>query len=163
MHFFAEKFGKFTEGGVNLWLNIYLKITSMKKLLIMLVAALAMVSCSIKDVPSVSFPTESYTVSSNGGELIIPVTSTGVDEVIITYRSGTDAWEVDPETGDRTPSGWIKLVKVIERHESTRALAQWTSGICLEIEPNDTGVEREGYVTVESFQAKAKVTIKQGF
>ena len=135
----------------------------MKKFLVLAVAALAMFGCAIEDTPVVSFYEESYTVSSNGGELIIPVTSTGVDEVIITYRSGTDAWEVDPETGDRTPSGWIKLVKVIERHESTRSLAQWTSGICLEIEPNDTGVEREAYVTVESFQAKAKVTIKQGF
>ena len=135
----------------------------MKKLLIIAIAALAMVGCRIEDIPSVSFPTESYTVSSKGGELIIPVNSTGVDRVTITYQSGMDAWEVDPETGDRTPGGWIKLVKVIERHENTRSLAQWTSGICLEIEPNDTGVEREGYVTVESFQAKAKVTIKQGF
>ena len=135
----------------------------MKKLLIIAIAALAMVGCRIEDIPSVSFPTESYTVSSKGGELIIPVNSTGVDRVTITYQSSMDAWEVDPETGDRTPGGWIKLVKVIERHDSTRALAQWTSGICLEIESNDTGVEREGYVTVESFQAKAKVTIKQGF
>lgn len=139
----------------------------MKKLLIMAIAAFAMIGCNkiedIKDTPSVSFPTESYTVSSKGGELIIPVYSTGVDGVTISYQRGLDAWEVDPETGDRTPSGWIKLVKVIENHESTRALAQWTSGICLEIEPNDTGVEREGYVTVRSFMAEAKVTIKQGF
>ena len=134
----------------------------MKKLLILAVAAIAMVGCQIKDIPSVSFFEESYTVSSEGGELIIPVRSTGVDDVQITYRSGMDAWEIDPETGDRTPAGWIKVVKVIE-HYDTRALAQWDSGIVLEIEPNTVGVERIGYVTVTSFMAEEKVTIKQGF
>lgn len=134
----------------------------MKKFLILAVAALAMVGCAIEDIPSVSFNEESYTVSSNGGELIIPVNSTGVDEVSISYQSGMDAWEIDPETGDRTPSGWIKVVKLIE-HYDTRALAQWTSGIVLQIEPNERGVERIGYVTVRSFMAEKTVTIKQGF
>ena len=134
----------------------------MKKLLILAVAAIAMVGCAIKDTPVVSFNEESYSVSSKGGELIIPVNSTGVDDVQITYQSGMDAWEVNPETGDRTPAGWIKLVKVIERYD-TRALAQWTSGIVLQIEPNESGVERIGYVTVRSFMAEDKVTIKQGF
>ena len=134
----------------------------MKKLLILAVAAITMVGCAIEDIPSVSFYAESYTVSSEGGELIIPVNSTGVDDVQITYQSGMDAWEIDPETGDRTPAGWIKVVKVIE-HYGTRALAQWDSGIVLEIEPNTVGVERIGYVTVTSFMAEEKVTIKQGF
>ena len=133
----------------------------MKKFLILAVAAIALAGC-IRDVPSVSFYEESYTVSSKGGELIIPVSSTGVDAVDISYRSGMDAWEIDPETGDRTPSGWVKLVKVIERYD-TRALAQWQSGICLQIEPNNGGVEREAYVTVRSFYAEAKVAIRQGF
>lgn len=134
----------------------------MKKLLVLAVAAIAMVGCQIKDIPSVSFSEENYSVSSEGGELIIPVSSTGVDDVQITYQSGMDAWEVNPETGDRTPAGWIKLVKVIERYD-TRDLAQWTSGIVLQIEPNESGVERIGYVTVRSFMAEDKVTIKQGF
>lgn len=134
----------------------------MKKFLVLAVAALAMVGCRVpQDVPVVSFYEESYTVSSKGGELIIPVNSTGVDEVSISYQSGMDAWEVDPETGDKTPNGWIKLVKVIEHH--TRDLAQWDSGIVLQIEPNGIGVERIGYVTVRSFMAESKVTIKQGF
>ena len=135
----------------------------MKKLLILAVAAITMVGCQIKDIPSVSFFEESYTVSSKGGELIIPVRSTGVDDVQITYRSGMDAWEIDPETGDRTPAGWIKVVKVIEHYDVTRDLAEWDSGIVLEIEPNTVGVERIGYVTVTSFMAEEKVTIKQGF
>ena len=135
----------------------------MKKFLVLAVATLAMVGCAIEDTPVVSFYEESYTVSSEGGELIIPVSSTGVDGVEITYQSSMDAWGVDPETGDRTPSGWIKLVKVIEHYEQTRDLAQWDSGIYLQIEPNEGGVERIGYVTVRSFMAEQKVTIKQGF
>ena len=135
----------------------------MKKFLVMAVAALAMVGCAIEDTPAISFYEESYTVSSKGGELIIPVNSTGIDAVTISYRSSMDAWEIDPETGDRTPSGWIKLVKVIEHYEQTRELAQWDSGIYLQIEPNEEGAERIGYVTVCSFMAEEKVTIKQGF
>ena len=135
----------------------------MKKLLILAVAAAAMFGCQMKDVPSVTFYEESYTVSSEGGELIIPVSSTGVDDVQITYQNGMDAWEVDPETGDRTPAGWMKVVKIIEDYDQTRALAQWDSGICLQIEPNASDIERVGYVTVRSFMVESKVTIKQGF
>ena len=136
----------------------------MKKLLVLAVAAIAMVGCMIKDIPSVSFSEENYSVSSEGGELIIPVSSTGVDDVHITYRHGDDAWEYDQETGDMTPTGgWIKLVKVIKNYETTRDLAQWQSGIYLQIEPNTSDYERVGYVTVSSFTAEARVTIKQGF
>ena len=135
----------------------------MKKFLIMAVAAIAMVGCAIEDTPAISFYEESYTVSSEGGELIIPVSSTGIDAVTISYQSSMDAWEVDPETGDRTPSGWIKVVKLIEHYEQTRDLAQWDSGIYLQIDPNKGGVERIGYVTVRSFMLEKKVTIKQGF
>ena len=134
----------------------------MKKFLVLAVAAMAMFGCAIEDTPVVSFNQESYTVSKDGGELIIPVNSTGVDEVSISYQNNLDAWEVDPETGDKTPSGWIKVVKLIEDYD-TRALAQWTSGIVLQIEPNDRGAERIGYVTVRSFMAEEKVAIKQGF
>ena len=139
------------------------KQTIMKKFLIMAVAAFAMVGCAIEDTPAISFYEESYTVSKEGGELIIPVNSTGVDEVSISYQSSMDAWEVDPETGDRTPSGWIKVVKLIEHYEQTRDLAQWDSGIYLQIEPNEEGAERIGYVTVSSFMLEKKVAIKQGF
>ena len=136
----------------------------MKRFIVLAVAAIALMGCAIEDTPVVEFSESSYTVSSEGGELIIPVSSTGVDEVRISYQSGMDAWEViDPETGDRVPSGWIKVVKVIEHYEQTRELAQWQSGIYLQIEPNEGGVERIGYVTVRSFMAEAKVTIKQGF
>lgn len=136
----------------------------MKKLLVLAVAVIAMVGCQIKDIPSVSFSEENYSVSSEGGELIIPVSSTGVDDVIITYLHSDDAWEYDESNGDKTPTGgWIKVVKVIKNYEQTRELAKWTSGIYLQIEPNTSDRERVGYVTVRSFMAEDKVTIKQGF
>ena len=140
------------------------KVIVMKKIVLMFVAALAVIGCNkIEDTPEVSFYEESYTVSSEGGEITIPVSSTGVDDIFITYQSEGDAWEVDPETGDRTPSGWIEVVKVIEHYDATRALAKWDSGICLRIAPNEGGVERIGYVTVRSFMVEAKISIKQDF
>lgn len=136
----------------------------MKRLFLLIVAALMLVGCTeLEDTPEVSFYEDSYTVSSKGGEITIPVSSTGVDNVFITYQRGGDAWEVDPETGDRTPSGWIEIVKVIEHYDATRALAKWDSGICLKIAPNNEGVERIGYITVKSFMAEAKISIKQEF
>ena len=136
----------------------------MKKFLIFAVAAIAMTSCANWDVPAVSVSQDEYIVSSKGGELIIPVTSTGVDDVHISYQHSDDAWEYDQETGDKTPTGgWIKLVKVIKDYDQTRDLPEWKSGIYLQIEPNTSDCERVGYVTVTSFTAEAKVTIKQGF
>ena len=135
----------------------------MKHLLIILAAAITLTSCAIQDIPEINPETENYTVSSKGGELIIPITSTGIDNVLVSYRYDRDEWEVDPETGDRVhKDGWVKVVKIIE-HYQTRDLAVWTSAVVLEIEPNTSSVEREAYITANSFQAKAKITIKQGF
>ena len=136
----------------------------MKKFLFMAIAAIVMTGCVTKDsdTPSVSFYQESYTASSKGGELIIPVKSTGVDDVVVSYKHSSDAWSVDPETGDMTPDGWIEIKKIIEHHD-TRLLLKEDSGIVLQIKPNNGKVERVGYVTVRSYQAEETVTIKQGF
>ena len=124
--------------------------------------AIGMIACSPKDVPAVSFNQDTYTVSRDGGELIIPVSSTGIDNVTIYYPNG-DMWEVEPQTGDMIPAlGWIKLVKVINDY-NTRALAQWTSGLKWEIAPNTTDHERSATITVRSFNTEATVTVKQGF
>ena len=112
------------------------------------------------DIPSVEFEESSYTVESSGGELIIPATTTGIDQVRITYR-GDENWEVDPETGDRVPvDGWCKLVKIIE-HYPTRELAEWRSGLELQIEPNNSKIEREAYITVQSITAIDMITVVQ--
>lgn len=138
----------------------------MKRFIILAVAAITLAGCAIKDIPVVEFSESSYTVSSAGEEsFIIPVSSTGIDDVVISYEHDGDRWEIeDPTTGNRVPAeGWVQVVRIIERHEPTRALAQWTSGIEIKVLPNDTGVERKAYVKVRSFMAEASVTIKQGF
>ena len=115
----------------------------------------------IYDKPSVDFYEESMTVSAEGGDLIIPVNSTGVDNVTITLPTG-DSWVIE-ENGDMTPAdSWIKIVKVINEYDDpTRALAKWDSGISLQVEPNTTGYERTATIVVHSFQAIDTIVLTQ--
>ena len=142
----------------------------MKKLFIFAIVAMAAfaVSCEevhfpgkIYDVPSVDLHEDTMTVSAAGGDLIIPVTSTGVDNVTITLPTG-DSWVIE-ENGDMTPAdSWIKLVKVINEYDDpTRALAKWDSGISLYVEPNTTGYERTATIVVHSFQAIDTIVLTQ--
>ncbi len=144
----------------------------MKKLFFVAVAAIAVfsVSCEntilpgkIEDKPFVEFFEESMTVGAEGGEMIIPVTSTGVDNVEVIFNY-SDRWEVDEENGDLTPQeGWIKVVKVINEYEvPTRALAKWDSGISIYVEPNATGYERKAKISVQSFMLHDTIEIVQG-
>ena len=143
----------------------------MKKLFFVAIAAIAVlgVSCEetifpnkIKDEPKVEFYEESMTVGAEGGEVIIPVRSTGVDNVEFIFNY-YDRWEEDAENGDLTPKeGWIKLVKVINEYEvPTRALAQWDSGISIVVEPNTTGHERKATISVRSFMIHDTIEIIQ--
>jgi hypothetical protein len=115
----------------------------------------------IYDTPYVEFYEESMTLSAEGGDVIIPVLSTGVDNVTIQLSSG-DRWVIE-ENGDKTPKdSWIKFVKVIDQYDvPTRALAKWDSGISLYVEPNTTGRERSATITVRSFMVDDKITISQ--
>ena len=142
----------------------------MKKLFFIAIVAMAAfaVGCEreiipnkIYDKPSVDFYEESMTVSAEGGDLIIPVNSTGVDNVTIALPTG-DNWIID-ENGDMTPAdSWIKLVKVINEYDDpTRALAKWDSGISLQVEPNTTGYERTATIMVYSFQALDTIVLTQ--
>jgi hypothetical protein len=132
----------------------------MKRLFFVAVMTLTLSSCVIEDNPSVEFEATSYTISKEGGELIIPTTTTGIDQVRITYR-GNENWDIDPETGDMTPvDGWCKLVKVIQDYP-TRALAQWRSGIVLQIEPNTTEYTRDVFISVQSFTISKMITVTQ--
>lgn len=95
----------------------------MKKiLLVSLIACFAFASCVPTDTPSLEFEQSSYVVSESGGELVIPVVSTGIDDVRVSY-SHSDRWDTDSQ-GNLTPKeGWIKIKKVI--WDNTRALAQF--------------------------------------
>ena len=137
----------------------------MKKLIFLAALAMGVLSCNpIIDVPEVQLEENSYTVSKDGGELTIPVSTTGLDDIEIDYIQGHNKWEViDPATGDRIPTeGWIKVVKIIENY-GTRDLPVWRSGIVLEIAPNNSHNERVATITIESFSASKTATIKQGF
>ena len=135
----------------------------MKKILIMCAAVFAMVSCGkIQDIPEVQFEKSSYTISATEGKFIIPVSTTGVDEVSIEYDDYSDRWEVDGATGDLYPKeGWIELIRVISDYNETRALASWRSGVEIEFEGNEGFFERKAYLTVRSFMVSKSVTIIQ--
>lgn len=99
-------------------------------------------------------------IPAAGGELIIPVRSTGVDDVKIDYSDNAN-WEI-AENGDMIPSqGWIEVVKVINDYQSTRELAEWTSGVVINVKPNTNKYERRAVITVESFTASDAITITQ--
>ena len=119
------------------------------------------VSCGRQDTPAISVAQEEYLVDSNGGEITIPVTSTGIDDVTIKLGY-SDRWNTDPANGDRTPATpWISVSKVIEDYPQTRALLSWTSAVVLNIEQNKTTFKREAIVQISSFSKTAYVKVVQ--
>ena len=99
-------------------------------------------------------------IPAAGGEIIIPVTSTGVDNVTISFSDNAN-WETD-SNGDKIPvQGWAQIVKVINDYKSTRALENFNSGIVVIVEPNTTNSERRAYVSVSSLGLSNSVTIVQ--
>ena len=118
-------------------------------------------SCARWDIPVVSVDQEEYLVDSNGGEITIPVTSTGIDDVTIKLGY-SDRWNTDPDNGDRTPAApWIRVSKVIEDYPQTRALLSWTSAVVLNIEQNKSTFKREAIVQISSFSKTANVKVVQ--
>ena len=150
----------------------------MKRFFILAMAAIGLLGCAKEtDTPVVKFEQSCYIVPSNGGGIVIPVQSTGIDEVKITYHNSADedVYHNKPEENEGEESNnlnnipvgdWCKLIRVIEHYEEgegSRALAQWQSGLQLEVEVNETGMERIAYITAESFTAKQTITIKQSY
>lgn len=116
--------------------------------------------CVVKDIPSVSFSNEEFPVAQAGGDFIIPVSSTGVSNVVVYYGNG-NGWTLE-ENGDRIPNEWCKVVRLVEHYE-TRALASWQSGVEIHVEPNDTGSERTAQIEVKSYGASDFITVRQGW
>lgn len=116
--------------------------------------------CVVKDIPSVSFSSEEFPVAQAGGDFIIPVSSTGVSNVVVYYGNG-NGWTLE-ENGDRIPNEWCKVVRLVEHYE-TRALASWQSGVEIHVEPNDTGSERTAQIEVKSYGASDFITVRQGW
>lgn len=128
---------------------------------IVIIALTAIFMSCAKDIPSISADQEEYLVDSNGGEIIIPVMSTGIDDVILKFGI-SDKWDIDPTNGDRTPKApWITVSQIIENYPQTKALASWRSGVVLTIEPNESADKREATAQISSFTKTANVKVVQ--
>ena len=88
--------------------------------LLLLLSTTLLTGC---DIPDVDFYERSYEVSAAGGEMIIPVNSTGLDEVGIKYYGSNN-------------KDWCEVVEIIDHYDMTRALAEWDSGIKISFTPN---------------------------
>jgi hypothetical protein len=119
----------------------------MKRLfaLLLLLSTTLLTGC---DIPEVDFYERSYEVSAAGGEMIIPVNSTGLDEVGIKYYGSNN-------------KDWCEVVEIIDHYDMTRALAEWDSGIKIKFTPNNSGKRRSVRIVATSFGAEDQVIIKQ--
>lgn len=120
----------------------------MKRLLALclIVTAATFAGC---DIPEVDFYERTIEVAATGGEMIIPVHSSGIDDVrLIEYGSNN--------------KGWLTVVEVIVDYKSqTRALATWDSGIKVKFTANNSGKRRTVRVVANSFGAEDRVIIRQ--
>ena len=131
---------------------------TVKYLLVLAMACVTCVSC-LMDVPEVEFSERKLEVAAEGGDYIIKVVSTGVDDVYINY----DNLEYG-EDGNLYPSEeWITLNKVIYDYieDDTRALAMYTSGVDITVAPNTTGKTRKARIYARSFTKNDYIDIVQ--
>ncbi len=111
------------------------------------------------DKPTVWFDVEEYTLPANGGQVIIPVHSTGVDYATIKYTF-EDAWDFTSE-GNMVPrEGWISL-EVIPNYDESRALMTGRSGIKLTVEPNKSVSNRTAWLIVGSYNQTTSLVLHQ--
>ena len=126
----------------------------------MAVASVAFASCEPNhDCPEIRFDLQQLNVGAEGGNLIIKVTSTGVDDVLIRF----DNLAYD-ENGNLKPGEeWITLNEVIYDYneDDTRALAKYTSGIDITVAPNTTGETRKARIYATSFTKTDTIEIIQ--
>ena len=134
---------------------------AMKYFLILAVASVAIASCEpvLWDRPEINFEQEVVKVAAEGGNYIIKVVSTGVDDVYVLY----DNLEYG-EDGDLYPGEeWITINKVIYNYteDATRELPSYISGVDITVLPNTTGVTRKARIYAESFNKTDTIEIIQ--
>ena len=119
----------------------------MKRLLalLLLLSTTTFTGCDIADV---DFYERSYEVSAAGGEMIIPVNSTGIDGVRMRYIGSNN-------------KDWCQIVEVIDQYEMTRTLAEWDSGIKISFTPNNSGKRRTVRIIANSFGTEDRVIVRQ--
>ena len=128
-------------------------------------ASVALVSCEntifgpIVDKPEINFDQEQMSVAAEGGDYIIKVVSTGIDNVYFDY----DNLEYN-EDGNLTPGEqWITLNEVIYRYDenATRDLPSYISGIDITVAPNTTGKSRKARIYATSYNKTETIEIVQ--
>lgn len=114
---------------------------------------------STEDRYFVEFEGEKYTLPAEGGQIVVPVTSTGVDYATIKY-SFEDSWDFTID-GNMVPrQGWISL-EVIPNMPQSRILPQGRSGIKLTAEANPRINGRSALLIVGSGNVLQSVLIHQ--
>jgi hypothetical protein len=134
----------------------------MKKLFFVVIAAVASValsSCAIEDNPEISFDLQQLNVDAEGGDYIIKVTSTGIDNVNIYFYN----LEYDEDGNLQPGEQWITLNEVIYDYDenATRDLPLFISGVDITVAPNTTGVTRKARIYAESFNKTDTIEIIQ--
>ena len=114
---------------------------------------------SERDIPSVEFEQKEYTLPAEGGVVVIPVISTGIDFATIRYTF-EDAWDFDSK-GNMVPrKGWIDLC-VIPNYPESRVLMKGRSGIELTVEPNHSFSNRVAWLLIGSYNDTGSVVLSQ--
>ena len=132
---------------------------AIKYFLILAVASAALVSCGVDDCPEIRFDLQKLNVSAEGGDYVIKVTSTGVDDVLIDF----DNLAFD-ENGNLKPGEeWITLNEVIYNYDenATRDLPLFISGVDITVAPNTTGTTRKARIYATSFNKTDTIEIIQ--
>lgn len=138
---------------------------TIKYFFMMAVASVALVSCEntifspIMDKPEINFDQEQMSVAVEGGDYIIKVVSTGVDDVYFDF----DNLEYS-ENGNLIPGEeWITLNEVIYDYDenATRDLPLYISGIDITVAPNTTGKSRKARIFANSFTKTDYIDIVQ--
>ena len=132
---------------------------TIKYFLILAVTSVALASCAPEDCPEISFDLQQLNVSAEGGDYIIKVTSTGVDDVLIRF----DNLAYD-ENGNLKPGEeWITLNEVIYNYDenATRDLPLFFSGVDITVAPNTTGKTRKARIYATSFNKTDTIEIIQ--
>ena len=136
-----------------------------KYFLILAVASVALVSCErvipnmIWDTPEINFDQEQMSVAAEGGDYIIKVVSTGVDDVYVLFDNLQHG-----ENGDLYPGEeWITLNEVIYDYDenATRDLPLFISGVDITVAPNTTGMTRKARIYATSFNKTDTIEIIQ--
>ena len=133
---------------------------AIKYFLMMVAASVAFASCEPnKDCPEIRFDLQQLEVAAEGGDLIIKVTSTGIDDVLIDL----DNFQRD-ENGNLKPGEeWITLNEVIYNYDenATRDLPLYISGIDITVAPNTTGKTRKARIYATSYNKTETIEIVQ--